>query len=263
MSKSKEVAIVSKDNFPAVNMDKERLGMLMQENIGDDEFTKFDLDKITVPSGGLTVWSVQTLEGKKNVEELVGVIVGEQKGRAYWKNSSQPDGTPPDCSSEDGIIGTGDPGGYCQTCPFNEFKSHENGRAKACGEKTSLFVLLPGNILPVVVQVPPKSRTNLKKYKGRLINGNNLVHEIATRFTLKETKDNGMTYSVIEFEMAEKLPAEMADAIANYRRSFMEAFGKNSTGQTPFTGGNGNRPSADDPSFDEPLNTEQAAETSA
>src|SRR5262252_5814700 len=86
-----------------------------------------------------------------------------QLTRIMWPESEQKseDRGRPLCSSDDGRIGHGVPGGNCGNCSLKEFGS--NGEAPACDERLSLYVWLPDEQLIVFIDLPPTSVTDAKK----------------------------------------------------------------------------------------------------
>lgn len=189
---------------------------IIRENVGGGGIGQFDLDRVKVPAGGATVWSVPTLDGDEPAKELLGVIVHAQDQRAYWAQrlGQGGGGAPPDCSSLDMFTGIGNPGGACVTCPFAQFGSAvrddgSEGRGQACKAVKVLYVLLPHAVLPVVVPVPPSSLKNLKSYLLRLASQAIPYHRVITRLKLQKTKNpDGIDYAQIIPEMASRLTLE-------------------------------------------------------
>lgn len=137
------------------------IGDIIRANLGGERLTAFSLQRITVPSGGVTFWELPDAE--EPVKELVGIVVHHTNPRAFWHTSmGESDGrTPPDCSSADGQFGTPTtelgPGGDCQICPMAVFGSAENGVGQACKKKMMLFLLRADSYFPIIVQVPTMS----------------------------------------------------------------------------------------------------------
>lgn len=186
---------------------------VIKENFGDDGIRPLDLEQITVPAGGGTTWEVPTLDGLRGERELAGIVVAWRAPRVYW--STKPDDreggtTPPDCSSTDGKFGTGEygrgsegnPSGRCDSCPMNEWGSQgtlqgDNSRGKACRERRQLFMLLPGSVLPVVVNLPPTSIQDVRKYFLRLSSNGRPFFSVVTKLTLEKISKGGQNYSVV------------------------------------------------------------------
>ena len=85
----------------------------VQTNVGEAGLSSSDFERIKVPSGGGTAWSVQGLDGEEMLKELSGIIIAWRDTRAYWSMSmEEAEGTmPPDCYSMDARTGTGKPAG--------------------------------------------------------------------------------------------------------------------------------------------------------
>lgn len=192
---------------------------VIQENIGDEPINPFDLDRIKVPSGGMSSWEVPTLEGTQNMPKLEGIVVHWKSCRAYWeKDINAGEGaTPPDCSSADGKVGIGNPGGMCALCPKAQFGSAppKNGKpsnAQWCKAGRLLFFMTKDNVLPMIVAVPPTSIAPMKRFFMRLASKKIPYHGCVTQLALKKTANKGgIQYAQIEPSMVEKLnPAEAA-----------------------------------------------------
>ena len=199
----------------------------MSANIGSGAITAFDLPRIKVPSGGGTLWQLQTLEGERAEPTIEGIIVFSRDTRAYWATSADDPSAgnnPPDCSSTDGLIGIGDPGGHCvptkeckKGCPLAEFKSDRKGGAgQACKAVRQLFFLRPGSMMPELIGLPPTSLKAARRYMMTLtVNG--LPHFcVVTRIGLERQKNPaGKAYAVAKFE---KLRTCTMDEVTNARQ---------------------------------------------
>lgn len=194
---------------------------LIKANLAGDDISIGDLDRIKVPSGGGTTWTVNTIEGEKQIKTLEGIILHVARRRAYWENSN-PTGEQPDCSSVDCITGHGDPGGPCASCPMNEFGTAQKqgggtGRGKACKETALLFLLRPGANLPEAVVVPPGSLKPVRQYRVKLTVP---YFSAITRLELeKASNKDGIAFAKIKPSFIGQLPPQAADEI----RSFSEA----------------------------------------
>lgn len=216
---TKKNEIQEMENYALVNMEQENLKELIEMNIGEGGMSRFDLDKVKVPAGGLTVWSIPDLEeGEKNDKELTGVIIYWKEVRAYWKSEYDGSQNPPDCYSDDAVLGVGDPGGVCAKCPFAQFGSAEKGDGQACKQMRILFMVRESDILPITITAPPTSVGNIKKYFMRLASKGIMFYGVKTTLKLEKTKSNsGIDYSVIVPEFAGKLSPDEKKAIKNYQ----------------------------------------------
>ena len=66
---------------------------LVAQNIGAGGISAFELDRIQVPAGGSTMWTINTLEGEEAVKEIEGIIVHmtrDRTGRRALKTAAAP-----------------------------------------------------------------------------------------------------------------------------------------------------------------------------
>lgn len=192
-------------------------------NLQGEQLSEFDLDRIKVPAGGATVFQVPGDDGiDTNVEHIEGIILHIGIRRGYWSNPD-PNGTPPDCYSTDGIHGLGNPGVTCAQCPFNAFGSAikadgKPGRGKRCREMRTLLMVRSGDRLPIVVTAPPASLKNVKQYllKGLPV----FMYQAITRLTLKQEKNNdGIKYSQLVPHYVGHIDAPTAKMLAEYAKA--------------------------------------------
>jgi len=226
----KETAIVPITEYRALATNPKKVLAVIMENMGGEQITDRDLDRVTLPLGGATTWEVEGLEGSESMKELTGVIVHWTRPRAYWAMGlDEGDGpSPPDCFSDDGEIGIGDPGGDCFTCPLNQWDSAEKGKGKACKEKRLLFFLRAGDILPIVIQAPATSIANLKRYFLRLASQGIPYSHVQTTLTL--AKQSGtFPYSKIEAKSAGIISSDRWDTIDDYVRNIKPLVDRNMT----------------------------------
>ena len=225
---TKEVATQTKTaEFPALQQDLKALQEAMAENLGGASISPFDLDKIQIPSGGGLAWTVPALEGEMSAPEVTGIIVHVQNARAYWKEAfgDSGGGTPPDCTSDDALYGVGDPGGRCSECPNAAFGSDTRKRGQACKLIQRLFLLRDGDMLPVVVNLPPGSLKGARKYLLRLVSAGQKASSVVTRLCLEKDKNqDGIVYSRATFAMVGRLDSAQAEAACAYGKALAPAF---------------------------------------
>ena len=190
----------------------------VKENIGNDRITDRDLDRITVPLGGGLNWTVPTLEREDSAKTLDGIIVHWTAPRAYWATGLEAGGNaPPDCSSHNGEMGYGQPGGECFTCPLNQWGSAEGGGGKACKEKRMLFLLRATDLLPIVIQAPSTSIQTVKKYLLRLASQGLPYWSVLTQLSLEKAQSStGIAYSRIAPKSSGPVPEEQREKLAEY-----------------------------------------------
>ena len=196
----------------------------IDEVMGGHQFSPRMLSRIKVPNGDDSDFKIETPTGVERRASIVGTIVAFRAARAYWKRPYGSGGRmgPPDCSSKDGFIGEGDPGGDCTSCPmaaFNTARAADGsaGAGQACKELREMLILLPGQILPHLLAVPPTSLANFTKYSLNLLSGSLDYWAVVTRLTLEAaTSVGGIKYPRIRFQLHSKLPENDTAAFEPY-----------------------------------------------
>jgi hypothetical protein len=219
--------LVKAESF-AIATQGEKVQAVLQANLGGDTISQFDLDKVSVPSGGGIAWEVPSLTGTETLNELEGVIVGWKPVRSLYLTKYTGGSEPPVCSSDDGITGFGDPLGKgieerrsCADCPMNQWGSDPEGNGKRCSERRLLFMLRKTDQIPIMVVVPPTSLKNCKSYFLRLTQNNVPFYGVITGLTLAKTKSqSGITYSQIAFNAKGILTDEDAEMFGSYAEFF-------------------------------------------
>lgn len=222
-------AVLTEATFPALNPETSaNIAEVIQENLGDD-FSLQDLERIKFPSGGMTLWTVQTVDGEKHLETLAGIVVAKKGTRQYWKNPFSGGGTPPDCVSLDLVRGRGlHEGVPCKDCLLSKYGSavDQNGKAKkgqACKEVLNTLIILEGQLLPSLVVFPPTSLKTLKQYYVKMSSSGSKFYGAVTEFRLKKLKNaDGIDYAETMPVMGPKLSAEQIGAILDYVSMFKE-----------------------------------------
>lgn len=158
------LAVPGKAAYAIMGVDPQELASIMSENTGGEKFSPFELDRVKVPAGGGTTWTVPSITGEVEAKTLEGIIIAQRNVRSYWPDAFSGTGTPPSCSSQDGVLGIGDPGGACDICPLAEFGSGPNGRSQACKTAKLLFLLRPESVLPMLVSIPPSSLKVMRSF---------------------------------------------------------------------------------------------------
>jgi hypothetical protein len=195
---------------------------------GESTMGVADLEKIEIPAGGGTAWTVPGIGGEESVKELSGVILGWRDVRMYWKLPiEQSDGAmPPYCFSPDARRGLGDPGGACCGCRFAEFGSAARGEGQACKLVRQLFLLRAGNLLPDVVSLPAGSLKSVHDYLKRLAVKGWPCYSLGTNIGLERAKNGqGIEYSRATFTAGEPLPPEQAQRAKEYAAMLKSFFG--------------------------------------
>jgi hypothetical protein len=202
----KETAIEVADTGYLVLQKDSNIVEIVEENLGSEGVSSYDLDRVKIPAGGATAFEVPTLEGEESIKEIEGIIIFWKTARAYWPEKFNGENNPPQCSSVDGEVGQGTPGGYCSKCPLTQFGSAENGKGQACKQMRQLFIVRENDILPLVLTLPPTSIKPAKQYFMRLASKGIKYTHAATRITLEKAKSGeGITYSKAAFALVKQL----------------------------------------------------------
>ena len=172
-------------------------------------------ERIKIPGGGVPQFEMPSDDpSNPNYEQkLEAVILYTHGSNAYWiEGEEYNDDTPPLCQAVDGKFGYGTPGGVCQSCALNQFKSASRGNGKACKNMRTLYILRNGDMMPYILSLPPTSikawREFFNKnfwYRGRE------VYSSLVEITLKRTSSNGFDYSVAVFRKVRPDHAVRAD----------------------------------------------------
>lgn len=181
------------------------------------------LDKIKIPAGGGLAFEVpgEDPESPDSEKEVVGVIVDHYPLNSFWSEKYNGQNVAPECFSTDSRTGIGTPGGECAKCPYNKFGSGEDGQSKACKNAHRLYILRSGELYPVVVTIPPTSLKSLSDYLAKRIVTKGLrSYGVVTKLTLKKATNNtGITYSQVQFSLADKLTPEQTEIMKAYGES--------------------------------------------
>ena len=196
---------------------------VIRDNLKNQPLSLDLFDIVKSPSGGSTVFSVPGLTGEEAEKELTGIVLDYTTPRAYWDTPDPIEGTPPVCMSQNSIVSHD--GKACYSCPFNDFGSKDGeSNAKACKESVLLFLLRPGNVLPLLVRVPVTSKPRFLKYTARLAGNLVPVNSVVTKISLeKATSKSGKPYALFNFEAVSLLSPQEAEHAKAYARQFMDS----------------------------------------
>lgn len=216
----KETAIEVADTGYLVLQKDSNIVEIVEENLGSEGVSAYDLDRVKIPAGGATAFEVPTLEGEESVKEIEGIIIFWKTARAYWPEKFNGENNPPQCSSVDGEVGQGTPGGYCSKCPLAQFGSADNGKGQACKQMRQLFIVRENDILPLVLTLPPTSIKPAKQYFMRLASKGIKYTHAVTRITLEKAKSGeGITYSKAAFALVKQLEPAVCTKIDAFTES--------------------------------------------
>jgi hypothetical protein len=216
-----ETAIVPIEKYELLKTSPEEMASIIATNAGPLGVSEFDFDRVTVPAGGGIAWELQTLEGAVSAPHIDCVVVSFKDVRSMWRTPMEESGGgPPDCTSQDCITGIGDPGGDCFRCPLAQFGSADKGRGQKCNQKRLLVALQPDAFIPMIIQLPPTSLKNCKKFFMRMSNERLNFYDAILRLTLtKDRNSANIEFAKVEFAMKAKVPEELRPKIAAYAKA--------------------------------------------
>lgn len=174
------------------------------------------LDRIKIPAGGSTAFEVPGEDGDDTqlVKEITGVILFNHPANAYYKDKYTGGSNPPDCSSFDGKVGVGNPGGECINCPYNKFGSGD-GKSKACKNRRMLYILREGELFPIILNLPVGSSASYKNYVKHVLSKRTSLSRVVTTISLKKAmSDSNIAFSQAVFKMVRPLSDEELVAVA-------------------------------------------------
>lgn len=212
---STELVKYNVENF-ALLADLNAAQLAMHENFGETGINPNNLDRVKVPRDSPR-WQVESVSGTQVLDELVGILVWKQMARRYWIDPDTTDSAP-DCSSPDGQIGFGSPGGNCFECPKNQWGA--NGSGKPCSERRLLYLVQPGDVLPTVIDLPPTSINAFEKYLTGLTSKRIPFYGAIT--ALRVTQDTGRTgrkFNLVTFRMVEPVPPQLLPEMQAFSRT--------------------------------------------
>lgn len=198
---------------------------VLTEMLSAEQFSVYNFPSVSVPRESIR-FTVETEDGEKELTEITGVILEAKTSKAYWAKAYG-SGTigAPDCRSDNGKIGVGNPGGNCLICPWNQYGTAPGGDGKACKENRILFFLMDGDMIPTIITLPPTSIKPWMNFQMSLMKKANPSYGVRTKLTLeKVTNKSGKRYVQVNFQSIGKLGEEDLAAVRSYRRAMEGMF---------------------------------------
>lgn len=200
-------------------------GDFSNDELADDmDGIQMSFPRIKIPSGGTIQFEIPTddPENPDYTKVLTGVILYHHPNYVYWAEGSEYDeNATPLCTSVDGKIGIGEPGGLCGTCALNEYGTASEGRGKACKNMRMLYLLCNGEYMPYQLALPP---TSLKPFKD-FINQAFMLRRRASygsiiQISLKKVSNGTNDYSVAVFRRILDFEGDKLAQVRAYADSF-------------------------------------------
>lgn len=233
MSKQKQNEIVPIENYAIMGYTPAEFKETMLANLGEgDMLSVNDLQRVKLPTGGMTIWQVPGIKGNENLAELEGIMLYWHQHRGYWQKSMEQGGqSAPDCSSPDGIIGRvregseaedKGQGGKCADCPMSKYGSHADGKRQACKLMRRVFLLRPGRMLPTVVNLAPTSVGAHKSFCTNLTAENIPYYRAMVSIGLEiDQSASNVDYAKATFTLTDIMEGEMAERFKEFRDSML------------------------------------------
>ena len=201
----------------------------VMEELSDMDRIPFGRIKIAAAAAGVYNIVEPGADDEDPVKEFEGVILMSHKCNAYWPDAfGTSEDKNPACSSMDGDEGMTQDGEVmkCATCPYNQFGSAKGGEAKgkACKNMRRLYILREGDVLPLVLSLPPSALGAYDKYRTRLSTVGKKVYGVMTKFTLVKAKNaQGTAYSVPQFDAMSVLPLAESERVREYAAAMLKS----------------------------------------
>nr|WP_313529436.1 hypothetical protein [Anaerotignum sp.] len=196
------------------------------EDLAEDmDGLQMSFQRVKIPAGGALQFELpgEDPENPDYAKTLEGVILYNHASGTYWQEGSEYDeNTAPLCSTVDGKVGIGEPGGSCAICPFNQFGTGKDGKGKACKNTRTLYLLRDGDYLPIQVTLPPTSiRPFNDFYNVAFATKRRATYGSVVQIGLKRM-DNGNLYSVATFKKLYDFSGEKLAQVKSCAENFRE-----------------------------------------
>ncbi len=202
-------------------------GEFSQEELAEDmEGMQMSFQRVKIPAGGALQFEIPSddPDNPDYVKTLEGVILYHHPNNAYWPEGKEYDeNTLPLCSSTDGKLGVGDPGGLCSTCALNAYGSAPEGAGKACKNMRILYFLRSGDMMPIQVALPPTSLKPFREFMNQsFVMRRRTSFGSVVQIGLKRMNNGKDDYSVATFRRLYDFEGEELAQIRAYANGFKE-----------------------------------------
>lgn len=202
----------------------------LSEVFADADGLHLEFMKINTPTAGGTIFEIEdpTTGTTAPMKTLDCVILKSFPSNVMYLDDYDGTAVPPDCSSNDGVIGVDKDGNEheCAKCTYNQFGSGKNG-GKACKNRRLLYVLLDGEQIPRVINLPSTSLSNLAKFQTQVLMARKRLRDYRVLISLtKATSKTNIPYSNYVFATAGLLENPEDIARVNDAMALLAALGK-------------------------------------
>lgn len=226
-----EIPMVSPDSYAAFKPVAAAQLRVKAGNLGGTKLDEYKLPAIKSPSGPTPFFTV----GDQPKKTVRGIVLSMTPNKKYYKLKNSAEKGPPQCSSRDMQYGIGNPDGanpddpihpdgggdgrhLCSMCPWNQFKTgFDGGAGKRCKDGDMVLLLMEGEVMPYVVNIPPSALREWGEYKASLTAPFMLaVLEISL---VTDKASGGNEYSRMTFKQVGVLPLEIVERVRNYAKA--------------------------------------------
>lgn len=196
-----------------------------EELAEDMDGLSMSFTRIKIPSGGGIIFEIPTddPDNPDSATTLEGIILHHHAHCAYWPESNDDEDNKPLCSSLDGKVGIGEPGGVCATCQLNTFGTASKGAGKACKNMRVIYLLRSGEYLPVQINLPPTSIKPFKEfYTKAFALRRRAPYGSIVRIGLKQDNNGKDDYSVATFRRVADFSGEKLQQVKAYAANFKD-----------------------------------------
>lgn len=196
-----------------------------EELAEDMDGLSMSFTRIKIPSGGGKFFEIPTddPDNPESATTLEGVILHHHSHCAYWPESNDDEDNKPLCSSYDGKVGIGDPGGPCATCQLNTYGTAAKGAGKACKNMRVIYLLRSGEYLPIQINLPPTSIKPFKDFYSKAFAlRRRAPYGSIVRIGLKQENNGKEDYSVATFRRVADFSGEKLQQVKAYAANFKD-----------------------------------------
>ena len=192
---------------------------IIEDNLDGEELSPFDLDWAVNPQGTMGNWQIPSADGDELTDVVEGIVIYHKTKRSKWEHEygKGEKGAKPICSSIDGKVGVGTPGGACRECPFNAFGTGKDGNGKACDERKHLFMLRPGEVFPVAFNLSSTVIKPIRIYLRQISSKRGRYWHVITRMKLEKVMHGQHEHYIPSFLKVGAVSEAEKEAVNEYR----------------------------------------------
>lgn len=228
------------ERFEILKPESEIRDAIIANFAGENELGIGDLTIAKTPSGGLTKWTFNTVDGDETTDAIEGIMVLYHPFGTLWGDPESQDGSRP-CMvtsdlkvghlvyGEDGSVDWGDIDpdeldqfklydadekfiGYdWKKLPQNQWGTGKGGNGKRCQEQRYVGILRAGESLPILIRVQPGSLKSVTKFILKLpVPHYRCVVSVGLK---KSVSTGGKAFSEIEITRTGTLTKDQGDIV--------------------------------------------------